>query len=205
VLWHILKIYATAQIYTSIIAAGYRMKQIGSAFADSDNVRVVDTGVRANTAGRLLRLAEVLPDTFCLTYADGLSDVLIEEVISLHLRTRPTVTLTAVHPPSRFGELALSGDVVTAFEEKSVLRSAWINGGFMVVDRNILDWIPTENTSLEEDVLPRLAAAGQLMAYRHEGFWHCMDTLSDVKYLNRLWHEGKAPWHMWRGDSSPLL
>jgi len=194
ILWHILQAYAVAGVSRSVIAGGYLVDQIKQAFPYSELVEVVDTGVRTNTAGRLLRLADRLPETFCLTYADGLSNVPLAEVISLHRRHRPQATITAVHPPSRFGALSLSGNVVTNFEEKSTLQSIWINGGFMVLSKRILRLISGDETSLEQEVLPKLAARGQLIAYRHGGFWHPMDTAADVELLNSLWRSGAAPW-----------
>lgn len=194
ILWHILQAYATVGITDSVIAGGYRVDQIKQEFADSERVNVVDTGAWTNTAGRLLRLADRLPKNFCLTYADGLSNVPLAKVIRLHQHRQPHATITAVHPPSRFGILDFSGSTVTKFEEKSTLRSLWINGGFMVLSKKILDLISGDETSLEKDVFPKLAAAGQLVAHRHGGFWYPMDTASDVEYLNSLWRDGSAPW-----------
>ena len=194
ILWHILQAYAAAGITSSVIAGGYRVNRIEQAFANSEHVDVVDTGATTNTAGRLLRLADRLPKNFCLTYADGLSNVPLAQVIGLHRRRQPQATITAVHPPSRFGTLDFSGDIVTRFEEKSTLSSVWINGGFMVLSKRIIDLIPGDETSLEQDVFPKLAAAGQLIAHRHGGFWHPMDTASDVEYLNALWRKGSVPW-----------
>jgi glucose-1-phosphate cytidylyltransferase len=197
ILWHILQAYAVAGVSRSVIAGGYRVDQIKQALAHSELVDVVDTGATTNTAGRLLRLADRLPETFCLTYADGLSNVPLAEVISLHRRHRPQATITAVHPPSRFGTLSLSGSVVTSFEEKSTVRSTWVNGGFMVLSKSILELISGDGTSLEHDIFPELAATKQLIAYRHGGFWHPMDTTADVELLNSLWRAGAAPWRTW--------
>lgn len=197
ILWHILRAYSAAGISRSIIAGGYRVQQIKRAFGDWDLVDVVDTGAITNTAGRLLRLADRLPETFCLTYADGLSNVPLREVIGLHEKHRPQATITAVHPPSQFGALSFSGNMVTRFQEKDTLRSVWINGGYMVVSKAILGLIAGDESSLEYDVLPKLAATGQLMSYRHEGFWHPMDTTADVELLNSLWRGGTAPWRTW--------
>ncbi|WP_216353432.1 sugar phosphate nucleotidyltransferase [Streptomyces sp. JHA26] len=196
VLWHILRAYEAAGVSRTVIAGGYRVEQVRQAFSGDGTVEVVDTGQHTGTAGRLLRLADRLPDTFCLTYADGLSDVPLSDVIALHRSRRPQATITAVHPPSRFGALALSGSAVTSFEEKTTLQSVWVNGGFMVLDKSVLGLVAGDATSLEQEVLPKLAAGGQLAAYRHEGFWHPMDTTTDVERLNRLWHGG-APWRTW--------
>lgn len=197
ILWHVLQTYAAAGIVRSFIAGGYRVEQLEQAFDRSEMVEVVDTGIATNTAGRLLRLADRLPDTFCVTYADGLSDVSLTEVIGLHRRLRPLATITAVHPPSQFGTVSLAGDLVTNFEEKPIIRSVWVNGGFMVLDRRILNLVSSDETSLEHHVLPRLAASEQLAAYRHEGFWHPMDTTADLALLNALWNSGTAPWRTW--------
>jgi glucose-1-phosphate cytidylyltransferase len=197
ILWHVLQTYAAAGMVRSYIAGGYRVDQLERAFGGSEQVEVVDTGLATNTAGRLLRLADRLPDTFCVTYADGLSDVSLREVVDLHRRRRPLATITAVHPPSQFGTVSLAGDIVTKFEEKPIIRSVWVNGGFMVFDRNIFNLISGDETSLEQDVLPKLAASEQLAAHRHEGFWHPMDTTADLTTLNTLWHSGTAPWRTW--------
>ncbi|MFF7970882.1 sugar phosphate nucleotidyltransferase [Streptomyces sp. NPDC007905] len=196
ILWHILKAYEAAGVPRSVIAGGYRVEQLKRAFSHSESVEVVDTGATTSTAGRLLRLADRLPETFCLTYADGLSDVPLTEVIGLHLSHRPQATITAVHPPSRFGTLSLSGRTVTSFEEKTTLRSVWVNGGFMVLNRSVLDLISGDDTSLEQEVLPKLAATEQLIAYQHDGFWYPMDTVADMAFLNVLW-QGGAPWRTW--------
>lgn len=196
ILWHILKAYEAAGVSHALIAGGYRVEQLSQAFSDDETVEVVDTGQNTNTAGRLLRLADRLPETFCLTYADGLSDVPLTDVIGLHLSLRPQATITAVHPPSRFGTLSLSGSAVTGFEEKTTLQSIWVNGGFMVLNRSVLGLVAGDGTSLEQEVLPKLAASEQLAAYQHEGFWQPMDTTTDMELLNRLWH-GTAPWRTW--------
>jgi len=194
ILWHVLQAYAAAGIVRSIIAGGYRVKQLQQAFGGSEMVEVVDTGVGTNTAGRLLRLADRLPDTFCVTYADGLSDVSIAEVVGLHRRRRPLATITAVHPPSQFGTVSLAGERVTSFEEKPIIRSVWVNGGFMVLDKQVLNLISSDESSLEHDVLPKLAASEQLAAHRHVGFWHAVDTAADLALMNDLWSSGAAPW-----------
>lgn len=196
VLWHILKAYEAVGISHAVIAGGYRVEQLDKAFAVEETVEVVDTGLDTGTAGRLLRLADRLPDTFCLTYSDCLSDVPLNEVIDLHLDQRPQATVTAVHPPSRFGTLSLADSAVTCFEEKTTLRSLWVNGGFMVLDKSVLGLVAGDETSLEQEVLPKLAASGQLAAYRHEGFWHPMDTTTDVELLNRLWRNSPQ-WRTW--------
>lgn len=196
ILWHILRLYAAVGIQKSIIAAGYLADRVGREFDGSPTVEVVDTGLYTNTAGRVLRLAGSLPETFCLTYGDGLSDVRIADVVEFHRRHGRVATVTAVRPPARFGALSFTGDQVTGFAEKSHITEGWINGGFMVFERSVLEWI-TDDSSLEQDVLPKLAAEGQLAGFRHQGFWQCMDTADDVHYLNGLWAGGRPPWRTW--------
>ncbi len=197
ILWHVLQAYAVAGIVRSFIAGGYLVEELERAFGGSEMVDVVDTGVATNTAGRLLRLADRLPDTFCVTYADGLSDVSLTEVIDLHRRRGSLATITVVHPPCQFGTASLAGDLVTSFKEKPIIRSIWVNGGFMVFDKRILDLISGDETSLERDVLPKLAVTGELVAYRHEGFWQPMDTTAELAFLDGLWNSGASPWRTW--------
>jgi glucose-1-phosphate cytidylyltransferase len=197
ILWHILRLYETAGIRRSVIAAGYLADQIERTFGDDPTVEVVDTGLATNTAGRIQRLASYLPETFCLTYGDGLSNLDIADVVDFHWRHRRVGTITAVQPPARFGGLSLDGDQVTGFFEKSQISEVWINGGFMVFDRRVLEWIADDYTSLEYDVLPKLAAEGQLAGYRHQGFWHCMDSPDDVHHLNSMWSQGAPEWRTW--------
>jgi glucose-1-phosphate cytidylyltransferase len=133
-------------------------------------------------------------ETFMLTYGDGLSDVDLNALLECHRRHGKLATITAVHPPARFGELDLVEDRVTRFREKPQAREGWINGGFMVFEPQVLDRIEGDHTVLERDVLEGLSAEGQLFVYRHEGFWQCMDTLRDVRTLNALWESGSPPW-----------
>jgi len=162
-------------------------------------VHLVDTGLRSNTGGRLKRLQPYLDDgTFMLTYGDGVCDLELAKPLELHRRLGVLATVTAVRPPSRFGGLAFEGDLVTEFVEKPQIGEGWINGGFMVLDRSVLDRIAGDESSLEADVLEGLAEEGQLMAYQHEGFWQCMDTLRDTRLLRALWESGEAPWRTWR-------
>jgi glucose-1-phosphate cytidylyltransferase len=197
ILWHILRLYAAVGIQRSTIAAGYLADRIRRKFGGSPTIEVIDTGLSTNTAGRVRRLAGNLPETFCLTYGDGLSDVRIADVVEFHRRHARVATVTAVRPPARFGALSFTGDQVTAFAEKSHVTEEWINGGFMVFERGVLDWITDDSSSLEHDVLPKLAAEGQLVGFRHQGFWQCMDTADDVHYLNALWANGRPPWRTW--------
>ena len=158
-------------------------------------VSLIETGRRTETGGRLKRCAPHLRNgTFMLTYGDGLSSVDLRAVLAFHRRHGKLATVTAVHPPARFGEMDLQGDAVTSFSEKIQVRQGWINGGFMVLEPAVLERIEGDHTVLERDVLTALADEGQLCAYRHDGFWQCMDTLRDVRALTELWESGSPPW-----------
>jgi glucose-1-phosphate cytidylyltransferase len=158
-------------------------------------VSLIETGRGTETGGRLKRCAPHLGnETFMLTYGDGLSDVDLRAVLAFHRRHGKLATVTAVHPPARWGEMELDGDGVTSFAEKVQVRQGWINGGFMVLEPAVLERIEGDHTLLERDVLTALAAEGQLCAFRHEGFWQAMDTLRDMRALNALWDSGAPPW-----------
>jgi glucose-1-phosphate cytidylyltransferase len=162
-------------------------------------VELVETGLEALTGARLRRLAPHLRGgTFMLTYGDGVSDVDLEALLTFHRSHGRLATLTAVHPPARFGHLAFEGDRVVSFSEKPQIGEGWINGGFFVFEPGVLDLIPEgERIALELHVLPKLAADGELRAYRHQNFWQCMDTPRDQQLLESLWQSGKAPWKTW--------
>jgi glucose-1-phosphate cytidylyltransferase len=161
-------------------------------------VHLVDTGLDSSTGGRLRRVREYLDhETFMLTYGDGVSNVDLNALLALHKRCGRIATLTAVRPPARFGGLIFDDDLVSEFTEKPQIGEGWINGGFMVMEPEILNYIPSDSTNLEVDVLERLAREGQLAAYRHGDFWQCMDTLRDKRQLDGLWQTGKAPWKTW--------
>ncbi len=151
-----------------------------------------DTGSATLTGGRLKRLKdEIKGDTFMLTYGDGLCDIDINKLIKFHHENKKICTITAVRPQARFGLIEFEGDRVTGFEEKSQTSSGWINGGYMVMNKKIFDFIENDQTVLEKDTLKKLAASDNLMAFKHEGFWHCMDTKRDRDNLERLHSEGK--------------
>jgi glucose-1-phosphate cytidylyltransferase len=160
-------------------------------------VDLVDTGVGTNTGGRVRRLASFLDDTFLLTYGDGVSDVDIASVVAFHREHGKVATMTTVRPPARFGHLIIEGDQVTEFSEKPQIGEGWINGGFFVMEPEFLDYITGDSVNLAHEPLEKLAADGQLMAYQHDGFWQCMDTIRDRDYLNELWAEGSPPWKTW--------
>ncbi|MGH7729635.1 MAG: glucose-1-phosphate cytidylyltransferase [Candidatus Eiseniibacteriota bacterium] len=158
-------------------------------------VSLIETGNGTETGGRLKRCAPHLrPETFMLTYGDGLSSVDLGAVLEFHRRHGKLATVTAVHPPARWGEMDLDHDQVISFAEKSQVRQGWINGGFMVFEPGVLERIEGDHTVLERDVLTQLASEGQLRAWRHEGFWQAMDTLRDVRALTTLWESGSPPW-----------
>jgi glucose-1-phosphate cytidylyltransferase len=164
----------------------------------------VDTGTETLTGGRVQRLKRfVSSDTFMVTYGDGVSDVPIDKLVEFHRSHGKIATITAVRPPARFGGLVLDGDLVANFTEKPTTGEGWINGGFMVFEPGMFDYLDGDKSSLESTALERLAADGQLGAYRHEGFWQCMDTLRDKTYLESLWQRGDAPWKTW--ESADLL
>lgn len=223
ILWHIQRHYAAFGHREFIVALGYRGEVVKRWFMDrlhltgsiSVNlgeqmierhedgtaedwlVHLLDTGQDTNTGGRIRRCgAQLGPEPFLLTYGDGVSDVNIDELIAFHRRTGRLATVTAVRPPARFGGLLFDGDLVREFTEKPQIGEGWINGGFFVLEREVLDRIAGDHTNFEHDVLAPLAQEGQLAAFRHEGFWQCMDTLRDKQYLEALWQAGSAPWEV---------
>lgn len=224
ILWHILKIYSHFGINEFIICCGYKGYLIKEYFAnyflhtsdvtfhmDVDNhmeihqrksepwkVTLVDTGDESQTGGRLGQVRPYLAgSSFCFTYGDGVADVNIGALIAHHHRESLQATLTAVKPPGRYGALHLEGNAVVQFQEKPDGDNAWINGGFFVLEPGVLDLIEGDGSSWEGDVLPQLAAVGQLNAYLHPGFWQPMDTLRDRTRLEELWASGQAPWKLW--------
>lgn len=161
------------------------------------NVDLIDTGAQSMTGGRLLRLKEHLKGekTFMMTYGDGVADIDIKKLVEFHKSHGKLATFTAVRPPSRFGVIEFDGDRVTSFKEKPQTQDGWINGGFFVLESKIFDYLKEgDATIFERHPLERLAEDGQLMAYKHEGFWQCMDTMRDKLYLNKLVEDGQAPW-----------
>jgi len=201
ILWHIMKIYSAHGVNDFVICLGYKGQLIKEYFTKFDsalwNIQLIDTGEHTMTGGRIKRIQKHIDDTFCLTYGDGLSDVDISGLISFHKEKKSTATLTAIHPPERFGVLSLSGDYVTEFHEKHSGGSSWINGGFFVFEPEIFDNLRDDSTILERTPLETLAKEQKLTAFIHDGFWHPMDTLRDKKHLEKLWASGKAPWKIW--------
>ena len=224
ILWHILKLYSFYGINEFIICCGYKGYVIKEYFAnyflhmsdvtfhlDRDNhmevhrqkgepwkVTLVDTGDSTQTGGRLGRLGEYIDDQpFCFTYGDGVADIDLSALVAHHQAEGLQATLTAVQPPGRYGALHLDGKKVRKFQEKPDGDNAWINGGFFVLSPAVLSLINNDSCSFEADVLPQLAAGGQLSAYQHRGFWQPMDTLRDRTRLEELWSAGVAPWKLW--------
>ena len=201
ILWHILKIYSNYGINEFIICCGYKGNKIKEYFGNIDStlwdVELVDTGLHTMTGGRLKRIQDHIDDTFCVTYGDGLSDIDINNLISFHREKKSLATLTAIHPPERFGVLNLSGDYVTEFHEKHSGESSWINGGFFVFEPGIFDYLRDDSTVLEKAPLETLAKEKKLSAFKHDRFWYSMDTLRDKKHLENLWSSNKAPWKTW--------
>jgi glucose-1-phosphate cytidylyltransferase len=223
ILWHVMKHYSRYGFEEFALALGYKGDQIKSYFLNyhalggdltislrdgsvrriNDSgcepwqVHLVDTGQATLTGGRIKRLESLLRGgTFMLTYGDGVSNVPIDKVLEFHRAHGRLVTLTAVRSPARFGALEFDGDKIRHFKEKSTLHEGWINGGFFVVEPAALDYIDSD-VLWEHAPMERLAAAGELVAYRHEGFWQCMDTVRDLRYLESLWESGQAPWKTW--------
>jgi glucose-1-phosphate cytidylyltransferase len=223
ILWHIMKIYAEHGFREFILALGHKGEVIKNYFlhyhllrssftihlgnghlavhpGERENwvVHLVETGLETQTGGRLKRLAPwVGQESFLLTYGDGVADVPLAELLRFHRAHGKIATVTAVRPPARFGGLRFNGDSVVCFEEKPQIGEGWINGGFFVLEPQVFDYIQGDDTVFEREPLERLAAEGALVAYRHEGFWQCMDTLRDVRLLESLWQSGQAKWKVW--------
>ena len=201
ILWHILKTYSKYDVNEFVICCGYKGEQIKEYFTKLDStswdIQLVDTGLDTLTGGRLKRIQDHIDDTFCVTYGDGLSDIDISRLISFHKEKNILATLTAIHPPERFGVLNLSGDYVTEFHEKHSGMDSWINGGFFVFEPGIFDYLQDDFTILEKTPLETLAKEKKLAAFKHNGFWHPMDTIRDKKHLENLWASNNAPWKIW--------
>ena len=225
ILWHIMKYYSSFGFNEFIICCGYKQYVIKEFFADyylhmSDitfdftnensmevhtnntepwKVTLIDTGLNTMTGGRIKRVSEYLGDEpFMLTYGDGVSDVNIHELVAFHKSHGKIATLTAIQPGGRFGVLDIQeGNAISRFKEKSKDDGGWINGGFMVLEPSIMDYIGGDTSIFEKEPLETVAIEGQLMAFSHAGFWQCMDTMRDRELLEGLWKEGKAPWKTW--------
>jgi len=222
-LWHIMKHYSHYGFKEFYIALGYRGDVIKRFFLDYFNlsgnmtvdlssgqvemhdretedwkVHLVDTGLETQTGGRIKRLEPLLKDApFMVTYGDGLCNIDLVELYQFHRTHGRIATVTAVRPPSRFGGLVFEGEMVTEFTEKPQIGEGWINGGFLVFEPALFDYLHNDQTVLESGALEQIAANRQLMAYRHDQFWQCMDTLRDKNLLESLWQERCAPWKVW--------
>ncbi len=223
IIWHIMKIYAAHGINDFVVCCGYKGYVIKEYFANyflhtsdvtfdlasnrmevlqrkAENWRVtlVDTGELTQTGGRLKRVAPYLGDAdFCMTYGDGVGNIDITALLAFHQAHGRHATMTATQPPGRFGAIELHGTAVSRFLEKPHGDGGWINGGFFVLSPKVIELIDGDDTPWERTPLERLAAAGQLEAFFHKGFWQPMDTLRDKKHLESLWAEGTAPWKVW--------
>jgi glucose-1-phosphate cytidylyltransferase len=223
ILWHIMKHYAHHGFKEFYVALGHKGEVIKRYFLDyygmgSDvtvslasgearfyesaredwKVHLIDTGLDTHTGGRVKRLEPHLDGgTFMVTYGDGVSDVNLAGLLRFHRAQGKIATLTAVRPPARFGGLVFDGDLVAQFTEKPQAGEGWINGGFLVLEPGIFRYLHDDRTSLEADTMDQLARDGLLSAYRHAGFWQCMDTLRDVRLLEGLWRGGSPPWKVW--------
>ena len=203
ILWHILKIYEFYNNNEFIIAGGYKQNFIKNFLFKNNNliskIDLIDTGLLTNTGGRLFRLKKFLKNnTFMLTYGDGLANININKLIKFHKKHKSLATITVVRPPARWGYVKLNNNTVSKFEEKNQLNEGWINGGFFVFEPEIFDYIKkSDSTILEHDVLPVLSKKKYLKAYKHQGFWQCMDSLRDKKLLEKLWKQKNPPWKVW--------
>jgi glucose-1-phosphate cytidylyltransferase len=224
IIWHIMNIYAHHGFGEFVVALGYKGEMVKDYFlrfnamsADLTvdlaqgtslvhdghhpkwKVHLADTGQDTQTGGRVLRLRKWVEqdDLFMMTYGDGVADIDVSALVAFHRRHGKLATVTAVRPPARFGGITIEGDRVAGFAEKPQVGEGWINGGFFVLDRKVLDYIDGDRTPFEHGPMERLTAEGQLMAYRHEGYWQPMDTVRERNLLEALWQTGRAPWKVW--------
>lgn len=225
ILWHIMNIYAAGGVTEFIIALGYKGELIKEYFLNfyalnnditvdlasggvtvhdgqqpNWKVHLVDTGLHTQTGGRLGRLKDWIGEneTFMATYGDGVGNIDVAALRAFHEAHGKRATVTTARPPARFGGVVFEGDRVAEFTEKPQVGEGWINGGYFVLHRSVLDLIESDETIWERDPLERLAGVGELMAFRHEGFWQPMDTLREKHLLQELWDSGKAPWKVWK-------
>jgi glucose-1-phosphate cytidylyltransferase len=223
ILWHIMKHYAHYGFKDFFVALGYKGEEIKRYFLDYQNlsgsmtvdlaagkistherdcedwvVHLIDTGLGTLTGGRVKRLEPQLREsTFMVTYGDGVSNIDLQKLLDFHRSHGRIATVTAVRPPARFGGLVFDGNMVVKFTEKPQIGEGWINGGFLVLEPAVFNYLRDNESSLEADALERLAADGELAAYQHDGFWQCMDTLRDKNLLESLWQSRQPPWKVW--------
>ena len=223
ILWHIMQIYAAQGFKEFVVALGYRGEVIKDYFRnynfrsrnmtvhlksgevnlyDPPNedwiVHLLDTGLHTETGGRIRRVSQFIgEEPFMLTYGDGVADIDLNQLLAFHRQRGRLSTITAVRPPARFGSLEFDGDRIIRFAEKAQAEEGWINGGFFVLEPGAVDFVTSDATIWEREPLERLSNTGQLAAYRHTGFWQCMDTMRDVRLLEDLWSNNNAPWKVW--------
>ena len=225
ILWHIMKEYSYYGFHEFIICAGYKQHVIKEFFADyylhrSDitfdfstenrmeihnnvaepwKVTIIDTGLNTMTGGRIKRIKDYIGnETFMLTYGDGVCDINIKDLYDFHKKRNRLATMTAIQPGGRFGVLDIDNeDIIKKFSEKKKEDGGWINGGYMVLEPQVIDYIADDKTTFEKEPLEKLSAEGQLQAYKYSGFWQCMDTMRDKMFLEELLESGRAPWKVW--------
>jgi glucose-1-phosphate cytidylyltransferase len=223
ILWHIMNIYAAHGFKEFILALGYKGEFIKNYFinyhqlhsnltvclkdgsvnvhdgeAEDWTIHLVNTGLKTETGGRIKRLASLIGnERFLLTYGDGVSNVDVGKLVAFHEQQGRLATVTAVRPPARFGGMVLADDHVVEFKEKPQIGEGWVNGGFFVLEPQVFDYIRDDATDWERESVEMLVAENQLSAFQHQGFWQCMDTLRDVRYLQGLWQSDDAPWKIW--------
>tara|TARA_B100000941_G_scaffold204278_1_gene148855 strand:+ start:2496 stop:3197 length:702 start_codon:yes stop_codon:yes gene_type:complete len=199
ILSHIIRIFKSYNFNDFIVAAGYKKEIIIDYYKNSKefkNLKIVDTGEKTMTGGRILRLKSLIKDkeNFFMTYGDGLCDVNLNELVKFHMKHKKIATVTAVHPPVRFGELEINEEKVIKFEEKSQAKVGWINGGFFILNKKVFDYIKDDNILFEREPLEKLVNNENLMAFKHEGFWKCMDNLRDKIELDKMFKNNQLLW-----------
>ena len=223
ILWHIMKGFAQYGFCEFVLALGYKGEFIKDYFlkyrshssslsvdlrsgdvelhddkCDNWKVHLIDTGQSTMTGGRVKRAADFIGrEPFMLTYGDGVCNIDFRKLLEFHRSHGRLATVTAVRPPTRFGDLTIEGDAVTSFQEKPQIGEGWINGGFFVLEPEVADYVSGDEIIWEREPIERLAREGQLVAYRHHGFWRCMDTVRDLQLLDTMWAEGEAQWKVW--------
>lgn len=224
ILWHIMNLYGSQGFKEFVLALGYKSEVIKEYFLNYYNhqsdltidlktgtanavnsrhkdwiVHLVDTGLNTMTGGRLYRLKDKLSkETFMFTYGDGVAAIDLKKLLEFHRSHGKIATITAVRPPARFGGMVIDGDSVKEFKEKPQTGEGWINGGFFIFEPKIFDYLSSDDVILESSPLENLARDGQMMAYRHSGFWQCIDTVRDKQLLEKMWDGGSAPWKIWK-------
>ncbi len=195
ILEHIIQYYEKFGFKDFIIASGYKSKIIENHFKYKKNIKIINTGLNTLTGLRIKKLEKYLNKTFMLTYGDGLSNINLYKLLKFHKKNKRLATLTSVHPPARFGEIQIKKNLVSEFEEKPQLQKGWINGGFFVFEPGFFKFLSTKkNVMLEREPMQKMVKKGELSAYKHEGFWFCMDNLRDKNVLENLVKLKKAPW-----------